>query len=104
LFGSLGISILANKVDFIIYWDFPKIKSLWLSILFGIIILISGIQGLLEISKRRKNEKFNFRWNFSFFANGIGSIWNNIFKYKRKKEKKKILLNLANQPKTIKYC
>ncbi|QEP41015.1 hypothetical protein APORC_1432 [Arcobacter porcinus] len=55
MFGSLGISILANKVDFIIYWDFPKIKSLWLSILFGIIILISGIQGLLEISKRRKN-------------------------------------------------
>jgi len=31
------------------------LETLFLVILFGIIILISGIQGLLEISKRRKN-------------------------------------------------
>lgn len=43
LFGSLGISILANKVDYIIYWDFIKIKSLWLSILFGIIFILIGM-------------------------------------------------------------
>ncbi|MCT7506152.1 hypothetical protein N5T62_08690 [Aliarcobacter cryaerophilus] len=33
LLASLGISNLANKIDYLVYWDIVKIKELWFSII-----------------------------------------------------------------------
>lgn len=51
LFGSLGISMLADKIDYVIYWDLNKIKSLWLSIFFGIIFILIGMAFFSEKEK-----------------------------------------------------
>lgn len=39
LLASLGISNLANKIDYFVYWDIVKIKELWFSIIFGTILI-----------------------------------------------------------------
>lgn len=43
LFASLGISTLANKIDYILYWDLVSIKQYWFSITFAIIVLLIGL-------------------------------------------------------------
>lgn len=43
LFASLGISALANKIDYIIYWETDQLLHLYYSILFGIISLLIGL-------------------------------------------------------------
>lgn len=39
LLASLGISNLANKIDYFVYWNIVKIKELWFSIIFGTILI-----------------------------------------------------------------
>lgn len=43
LFASLGVSNLANKIDYFIYWNLDKVKELWFSIIFGIMLIIIGL-------------------------------------------------------------
>lgn len=43
LLASLGISNLANKIDYLVYWDIVKIKELWFSIIFGIMLIPIGL-------------------------------------------------------------
>ena len=40
---SLGISNLANKIDYLVYLDIVKIKELWFSIIFGIMPISIGL-------------------------------------------------------------
>jgi hypothetical protein len=39
LLASLGIINLANKIDYVVYWDIVKIKELRFSIIFGTILI-----------------------------------------------------------------
>lgn len=43
LLASLGISNLANKIDYVIYWNITKIEELWFSIIFGIMPISIGL-------------------------------------------------------------
>lgn len=43
LLASLGISNLANKIDYLVYCDIVKIKELWFSIIFGTMLISIGL-------------------------------------------------------------
>lgn len=43
LFASLGISALANKIDYFIYWDIENILKFQKSIIYAIIFIVISI-------------------------------------------------------------